>query len=503
MSPRASLPIAMTSFMAVLLAFLLIPELALADQAYVCRLCRITHELHNVGLGDPDLPFHQRNSLAILGFRAFQEVALRLLALVVIAATIVLSYRVLLSPDAGREAVPSIVGIILVALLARLIIDQGGEALFVGVFDMIQDLAILLATMILQLASWVGAPPDSGALVGPEPPTTMRYLYPDTFYWGQRRGAEIEGGYPLLWVHVEQIGFRIIDLISAQLSESSSWFGGISMRLIAWFILGIPYFFVMGIFGAFLIQVQFYFIAISVVSPFLLIALVFKGTRAWVARALHFLIGGAMTVIFASVAMAFTGMLLNTFITELVSLTEHGNTAFGTMSQAEIAEVNDAAWQACLDANAHMSAGSVAGMGMTPSQYCAQGSMFSAWHQWHDYRGAALEAMGHESGETGTIMGSSAYWAAFLLGFISVLLHLAAPRLASNISGANDSATSAMIVTAAGQFAAAKGISMAGRPLGPASRFASWAAGQGVGRATEHVPGVGGMVNRFLNRGVR
>ncbi len=51
---------------------------------------------------------------------------------------------------------------------------------------------------------------------------------------------------------------------------------------------------------------------------------------------------------------------------------------------------------------------------------------------------------------------SKEYWYTLIAGFVSVLLHLAAPRIASNISGSNDSATSAAMVTAAGQYGASK-----------------------------------------------
>jgi hypothetical protein len=53
---------------------------------------------------------------------------------------------------------------------------------------------------------------------------------------------------------------------------------------------------------------------------------------------------------------------------------------------------------------------------------------------------------------------SGGYWAMFLIGFLSILLHLAAPRLAANIGGASDSAAGAAGVVAGAQFAAARAI---------------------------------------------
>ncbi len=57
---------------------------------------------------------------------------------------------------------------------------------------------------------------------------------------------------------------------------------------------------------------------------------------------------------------------------------------------------------------------------------------------------------------------SKDYWAAFILGFISVLFHLKAATLASNISGASDGPGAAAAVVAGGMsaFAAVKGLGM-------------------------------------------
>ncbi len=50
----------------------------------------------------------------------------------------------------------------------------------------------------------------------------------------------------------------------------------------------------------------------------------------------------------------------------------------------------------------------------------------------------------------------SSFWSLVFVGFMSVILHLLAPRIAANIGGATDSAASAAGVVAAGQLAATK-----------------------------------------------
>jgi len=86
------------------------------------------------------------------------------------------------------------------------------------------------------------------------------------------------------------------------------------------------------------------------------------------------------------------------------------------------------------------------------------------------------------------------YWYTFIVGLVSVLLHLAAPRIASNIAGVQDSATSAAMVTAAGQAGAAKAASTAsGSLFGGGSRASIFDGAGGIATG-----GLGGAMLRAL-----
>ena len=90
------------------------------------------------------------------------------------------------------------------------------------------------------------------------------------------------------------------------------------------------------------------------------------------------------------------------------------------------------------------------------------------------------------------------YWAMLLLGFISVLLHLKAAMLASNISGANDGAGPAAATVAGGKLAVAAAVTMAVRASGgrglaaalaPATRYGIPGAAVGGAAAAGRVAG--------------
>lgn len=88
---------------------------------------------------------------------------------------------------------------------------------------------------------------------------------------------------------------------------------------------------------------------------------------------------------------------------------------------------------------------------------------------------------GHFTGGAGGVsewVRSPGYWAAFILGFVSVLFHLKAATLASNISGASDGPGAAAAVVAGGMsaFAAVKAFGM--KKTGDVAHNTAKAAGQ-------------------------
>lgn len=253
--------------------------------------------------------------------------------------------------------------------------------------------------------------------------------------------------YALLWSYVESVGYNIILLSWSQLKD------GEFLRSFAFLFLSLPYLFVMGVFAAFLVQTMFYFLAVSAVSPLLIAGLAHEKTRHYFFAAMRILMTGSFTIIFASLAMGFTGSVLGRYLAALVKLMDPvqvaASMAGSTVAEVQAAQLAEMANQLTLDAYA--SPTTALSLSTAPALAGYQGDV---------------------------IWLTSEFWGIFLMGFVSVLLHLAAPRIAANIGGAQDSAASAAAVTAAGQFAGAKIISSLTR-LG----IGSPAGGRGVGGA--------------------
>lgn len=243
-------------------------------------------------------------------------------------------------------------------------------------------------------------------------------------------GADGLGGYESIWKHVECIAFAPVNIASSRFKELSLW---AVTELIAWLVLMTPYLFIAGIFAAFLIQAMFYIMAVSAAAPLLLTFLVWPGLRGFSTGAFKLVLSGGLTIVFASVAMGFTARVQTVYNQVLLARVEGGSVS--------------------------SPAGPLPQMCSGPHIVC--------------------------SGE---------YWLSFLLGFASVLLHLLAPRIAANISGASDSAATAAGVTAAGSFAGAKAIGAAKGGFGKALDAGGWTFGQ----AKERLFGLGGSAGDAL-----
>lgn len=251
------------------------------------------------------------------------------------------------------------------------------------------------------------------------------------------------GVYAYLWGHVEATLYTIVNMMIWQLDRTLSSAGifamhALVMALIVIIVLGLPLTFVLGIFAAYLFQTMFYYMAISAVAPALIAGMLFKWSRGYAWAALKFLLGGALTLVFAAVAMSFTGAVI------YLGLQGMWDKAAGSGANL----VSDALIAAANATNGQPDTVNP----LAQTEFAS--SIFSPL--------------------------SSSFWITALICWVSVLLHLNAPKIASNISGSNDSATTAALVVAAGQAAvgfagrAALGTSLqGGGALGAAGAFVS------------------------------
>lgn len=406
---------------------------------YECDFCSLFDTLTLIGLGDMSQSASTRSGLAATVYRATYQSALQFAGVAALIASIMVMAKTLLSPEGvGELAVKFATIMVALGVMLVLYSAAGMDALFQAIFDPVQKFPT-------GVGAWmINASIDKGLLQ----PVTVTY-----------DGRAIpEGTYAYLWAHVEQVVFRIV-YVAAERTESGL-FGPLTLTNIQWGLLAVPYVFVAGIFGAFLIQAMFYTVAIATVAPFLFLGLCWSSTRQMVWASLRFLAGAVMTVIFASAAMAFTGFALSQGLDNLEAWLDVGNAMQQIQQKAEAIRL-----ASCSMTGAEMGGG---GCTLTEAQ-----AMELAKAQ-NPQLARAVESDG------GNILTfSKEYWFTFLLGFISALIHLAAPRIASNISGAQDSATSAATVVAAGQMVGAKAISAGAR----AGQWPLGALGSGAGRA--------------------
>lgn len=100
---------------------------------------------------------------------------------------------------------------------------------------------------------------------------------------------------------------RVLDLAIALLKDA----GVLSFHLgIAGLLLALPYLFVWCVFLAFMLEGMFKLLAITVLAPLAIICAGFAPTRGFAISAVRVVLGGALTVVFAAVAMGFTVAVL-------------------------------------------------------------------------------------------------------------------------------------------------------------------------------------------------
>lgn len=238
--------------------------------------------------------------------------------------------------------------------------------------------------------------------------------------------------YSELWRQVERTIFPLLLELGRGATPNGLLDISVLPRLLLIVILAIPYTFVLGIFLAFMMQVIFYCSAITAVGPLLVLGLPWSATRGYLTGGIKFMVGGGLTLVFASIAMGTTGSMLN-----------------DQFNRVKLAAPTDQGMQALLSIT------------------------------------------------------NVEYWYTLIVGFISVLLHLAAPRIASNLGGVTDSATSAAMVTAAGQFAGGKAVGAAGGMLFGGGSRAGLDPGGGAGGLVKGLLGATGgkAVDTTLQRG--
>jgi len=220
----------------------------------------------------------------------------------------------------------------------------------------------------------------------------------------------------------------VFQVAVGQIQQNRGWIDTFSATIL-WVIALAPYLFVMIIFGFYLLQTMFYFSAIAGISPILIALMPIKQFRGFFFAGLKFCFGGALTIVFASFAMALTGAVVNGVLNDVLS-------SIGTEQQDP----------------------SCAGISFTQSTSAV------------------------------TALLGGPFFTLIVFGGLSAVLHLAAPRIASNIAGSHDNAVTAGALAGIGAAAVSK---TGGAILGSGRNAAGTAAGLAWG-------GLMGVMNRIV-----
>ena len=205
-------------------------------------------------------------------------------------------------------------------------------------------------------------------------------------------------------------------------------------RAIAALILLIPYLFVFGIFVAFMVEAIFKFIAIGLAAPVLIAGMPFPFTRAFGIAGLRIIIGAMFTIVFAAAAMGFSMGTVHKY--EVPLRYALANTP-EKIKQAEQDYADMVAYE------------------------CGEDSQSMGCLNAKDAQSLAM----NKASEGDITVFSKDFILLFIMGFVSILLHLQAKSLASNIYGANDGAGPAAATVAAGKMLMGAGMLAAGRTM--------------------------------------
>lgn len=157
-------------------------------------------------------------------------------------------------------------------------------------FEPVQDLSIAMSMAIIERASSMGG---SGDLLSPP--------------------GNVASGYAKLFGMAEKQLFMISDAALDHLNKLKVFSAGFSAALVTgivlWFLFGL----VLMVFGFFLVEAQFYFMAVGALAPLLLIAFFFDATKKFTMAGVSMIVLAGVSILTAALAMGFTVAVIHFF----------------------------------------------------------------------------------------------------------------------------------------------------------------------------------------------
>jgi hypothetical protein len=343
-------------------------------------------------------------------------------------------------PQKGKERAEGLgVSIFCFALAILLLSQSGTNSNVLEVFWMIEDMALSISIEMLQKL------PTYTANLGGFP--FELDLAGATINVG---GETVVNGYAVLAALIEKQMLDVINLFGRIAYGEGTFIGPAIVTRIIMCIVGIlPFLFVLGIFAAFMAEAMFKYVAMAAATPILICLFPVKFFRPFSTAGIRILIGAFFTLIFAAGAMGFTMVAVENF---------KGNID-NKLKLAEQAAKDYSTTRFRFHCNQYMSWSDQ----ILPASDAWE-HIFGGYSP-EDFNPPIPEAVCRDAIERAAkgswIVFDPAFLMLIVIGFLSVLLHLSAKTLASNISGANDGPGPAAAVVMGAKAAAAGGAGVA------------------------------------------
>lgn len=338
-------------------------------------------------------------------------------------------------PEKGKERAEGLKVSIACFTIAIILLSQvGSTSVVLQVFWAIEDMSLAMSVDILKkLPEYTGI----GSLPYP------LAIDEATIQVG---GESILNGYAVLAALIEQQMLDVLKLFGEiAYGEGITLGPAIVARLIMCIIGMLPFLFVLGIFAAFMAEAMFKYVAMATATPILIALFPVKFFRPFSTAGLRILIGAFFTLVFAAGAMGFTLVAVDNFkgnINQQLALaTEASNTIDSLRFRYHCNEYMN--WYDKIIPSSET--WSILFGDLEPYQLDPPIS-----------KQQCIDSI-ERTNKASWIVFDPAFLMMIVVGFLSVLLHLSAKTLASNISGANDGPGPAAAVVMGAKMAAAGG----------------------------------------------
>ncbi|WP_044561182.1 hypothetical protein, partial [Azospirillum sp. B4] len=266
-------------------------DVAGAGKTYVCETCFIPANLVDIGNRYMRLIWTGSDpggGSAGIGFAFVTAQAARILLMFSIV-WIMASYMIV--PTQINQVLTQFARTLVVSVGVALALGlpAGGRLVFEGIFDLLQNTGLAIANFTLSSAHASQGWNTVGGVA------TVDYKsvgWDDKFCsWVTAGSTCVTASYADLWGQAELSILPLLKFLGGKLTANGVLNGSVFGVL----ILAAPFVFVLGVFGAFLIQSSFYFLAMTIAMPIAFMVSIHPAGKGYVSACLRIMVTAALT----------------------------------------------------------------------------------------------------------------------------------------------------------------------------------------------------------------